>query len=143
MAAGRFVLENPNGEVVRTFALAGDEVFIVYRHDTRRVEVVSSLAALKEEKVSYDLLKKTSTGSVKKRSVGLDNGSRFRFTDDIQSVVGSVQILDDSEDEEKKIYQYTAFTQVGAIALVFIIGLLIEPLFMSKTEAAIVTVIPQ
>lgn len=143
MGAGRFVLENPNGEVVRTFAFDSDELFLIYRHDTRRVEIVSNLNLLKDEEVSFDLLKKMSATGVKKRSVGLDNGARFRFTDELDNITPSVQILDDSEEEEKAIYKYTALTQVGAIALIFIIGLLIEPLLMPKQEEPVVTVIPQ
>jgi outer membrane biosynthesis protein TonB len=143
MGAGRFVLENNSGEVVRTFAFTGDEVFIIYRHDVRRVEVVSNLEELKEQDISFDLLKKTSAGSVKRRAVSLSNGGRFRFTDEIEKFPASIQIQEDSEEQEKAIYKYTALTQVGAIALIFIIGLLIEPLLAPKQEEAVVTVIPQ
>jgi hypothetical protein len=143
MGAGKFVLENQNGEVVRTFALEGDTVYIVYRHDLKRVEILNNLKWLEENDISFDLVKKTSASSVMKRAISFNNGARFRFTKEIERITPSLQIKDDSEEQENAIYKYTALTQVGALALIFIIGLLIEPLFMHKQEDQIVTVIPQ
>lgn len=142
MTAGKFVLENPNGEVVRTFGFAGDEMFIVYRNDVRRVEVHAELKLLENQNISYVVLKKTTGKNVMKRSLTLKNGARFRFATDVTKVVPYIQVADDSKDREKVIYKYTAFTQVGALALVFFIGLLIEPLFMPKLEDQVITIIP-
>jgi hypothetical protein len=143
MAAGKFVLENKKGEVVRTFAFNANDLFLIYRHDTRRVEVVENLKELDQEEISYDVLKKTTAGSVMKRAVTLDNGGHFRWATTIEKTARTVQIEDDSEEQEKVIYKYTAFTQIGALTLIFIIGLLIEPLLISKPEEPVVTVIPQ
>ncbi len=143
MAAGKFVLENKSGEVVRTFEFESDALFIIYRHDTRRVEVVADVESLKKDEISYDLLKKTSRNAVMKRSVAFGDGAKFRFTDEIEKTVGSVNVQDDSEEQEKAIYKYTALIQVGAIAFVFFVGLLIEPFFKPKPIETIVTVIPQ
>lgn len=141
MNAGRFVLENQNGEVVRTFTLDSDAIFLVYRHDTRRVELVSSLDQL--EDVAYDLLKKTTVGSVKRRAVDLGNGGTFRFAKEIEKTASLVQINDDSEEQEKAIYKKTAYIQAGTLLFVVIMGLLIEPLFFKKPEETIVMVLPQ
>jgi len=143
MTAGRFVLENKSGEVVRTFEFEADALLILYRHDTRRVEVVSDLKELNDQGISYDVLKKTTRKTVMKRSVPLANGGTFRFVDEIQKTAPSINMQDDSEDQEKAIYKYTALSQVGAILLILVIGLLIEPLLMPKPEETIVTVIPQ
>lgn len=144
MLAGRFVLENQNGEVVRTFALETDAIFIVYRHDTRRVEVISNLDELTDAGVSFDLLKKTTPRSVKRRSIALANGGHFRFVKEIDKTSRLSQLPEDSKEQEQLIYKYTAMTQVGLMLLVLILGLFIEPfLFGKKTEEPIVTVIPQ
>jgi len=141
--AGRFVLENPKGEVVRTFALESDSFLVIYRHDVRRVELVNDTDALDEAGIAYDILKKTNADSIMKRALGLNNGGRLRFAKGIDKVTPSLQVADDSEEQEKAIYKYTFYTQMGILALIFIIGLLIEPLFMSKKEEQVVTVIPQ
>ena len=143
MSAGRFVLENQNGEVTRTFSVEAETLYLVYRHDTRRIDVVGSLDDLKREKVSYDLLKKIAASSAQKRAVALANGATFRFAKEIDRTVDLVNIGDDSSSEEQNIYKYTAATQIGAMLLVTIVGLLIEPLFVKQPVETIVTVIPQ
>jgi len=142
-AAGRYVLENSNGEVVRTFTIEATTLYLIYRHDVRRVELVSSLKPLDQENISYKILRKTTPVSIKRRAIDLANGGRFRFAKEIEKTATLTQIKDDSEEQEKLIYQYTALTQIGAMLLIMIIGLLIEPLFISKPEETIVTVVPQ
>lgn len=143
MEAGRYILQNQNGEVVRTFTLDADALFLIYRHDTRRVEAVSDLKSLDSQEISYDVLKKTSATAVKKRALTLSNGARFRYSDELDKTVGLVQIQDDSVEQEKRIYKLTAYTQLGTMLFVLIVGLLIEPLFMTKEKVEVVTVIPQ
>lgn len=143
MGAGKFVLENPKGEVVRTFACESDDLLLIYRHDVRRIEVVSGTEDLDEQEIAYDVLRKTTADAVMKRAVGLENGGRFRFVQSIEKVAPSVQVGEDSEEQEKTIYKYAAMTQIGVLALIFIIGLLIEPLFMRNKVEEVVTVIPQ
>lgn len=143
MRAGRFVLENEKGEVVRTFAVDSNSLYIIYRHDLRRVEIVSEVESLKKNGISFDLLKTTSTDAVMNRSVPLANGSRFKFTDSIENTAKLVTIQDDSEEQEKAIYKYTAMTQVGAMLIILIIGLLIEPLFNKKQVEEVVLTVPK
>lgn len=143
MLAGRFVLENEKGEVVRTITIDSDELYVIYRHDTRRVDVVGEIASLKQHNISYDLLKKTTAKSVMSHSVPLANGGRFKFTENIERMARLVNVAQDSEEQENKIYRVTAYTQLGAMLLILILGLLIEPLFTRKEEETIVTVIPQ
>ena len=142
MTAGRFVLENQDGEVTRAFVVDAETLFLVYRHDVRRVDVVGSLDGLKADGVSYDLLKKIAASSAMKRPVALDNGATFRFAKEIDRTVASINIADDSSEQEKTIYKYTAFTQVGAMLFILIVGLLIEPFFSHKSEETVV-MIPQ
>jgi outer membrane biosynthesis protein TonB len=143
MLAGRFVLENDKGEVVRSFAIDTDELIIIYRHDTRRVDVVSEVDSLKTEGVSFDILKRTTASTAKGRSIPLANGGRFKFTNSIDKTAKLINPAEDSEEEEKAIYKYTALSQIGAMLLILIIGLLIEPLFMKKEVEEVVTIIPQ
>lgn len=141
--AGRFVLENDNGEVVRTFGINSEELFIIYRHDTRRVEVIDNVAALSDEGVSFDILKKTTASAVHKRALTLENGARFRFVKEIEKTVASVNPPEENEEQEQLIYKYTAMAQLGTMLFILIVGLLIEPFFIDQPEEEIVAVIPQ
>lgn len=143
MVTGRFVLENQKGEVVRTFTMDSDSIYLVYRHDTRRVEALASLRRLDEQRISYDLLKETTKGGVVKKPIALKNGATFRYLKKIERYTPSVQIADDSKEQEKTIYKYTAYTQLGIFLAIFIIGLLIEPLLMKKHEEEVVLVVPR
>lgn len=143
MIAGRFVLENEKGEVVRTFAVDSDEIVVIYRHDTRRIDVVSETETLDKAGVSYDVLKTTTRKTAMDRSVPLSNGGRFKFTSNIEKTASLVQISDDSEEQEKKIYKYTAMTQLGIMLFILIVGLLIEPFFVDKKVEEVVTIVPK
>lgn len=143
MVAGRLVLENKKGEVVRTFSVESEEIYLVYRHDSRRVELVPSLKFLDNNNIRYDLLKKTTVNAVKRRAVDLGNGGTFRFTKTIEKLTPLVQVNDDSEEQAVAIYKKTAYTQLGTMVFILIMGLLIEPFFFSKPEEPVVIVVPQ
>lgn len=143
MVAGRFVLENHNGEVVRAFGVESDSLFLVYRHDVRRVELVSTLEELDRENIQYDLIKKTTASSVQRRSVDLGGGRKFRYAKEIDKTAPLVQITEDSSEEEKAIYRKTAYIELGLIVFVLFMGLLIEPFFFPKPAEPVVIVVPQ
>jgi hypothetical protein len=146
MGAGKLVLENSRGEVVRTFAFEGkQELSLIYRHDTRRVDVAipAELKRMRSEKIKFDVLKESSLESLKRRGFVLDNGGKFRWLAEVQKTASSVSIPEDSQAQEIAIYKRTAYTQLGIMLFVLIAGLLIEPLLFPKQEEAVVTVIPQ
>ncbi len=143
MLAGKFVLENANGEVVRTFAVEGQELFVIYRQDYHRVEVVSSLDDLNSHEIPYQLIKKIKNNSERARSFKLENGAHFRFVHEVTSTAALVRVSEDSTEEEKVIYKYMAFGQLGLMFLILIVGLLIEPLFHKEEKENIVVVTQQ
>lgn len=142
MLAGRFVLENQNGEVVRTFTVDAETLYLVYRHDVRRVEVVGETDSLDKEGISYDVLKKMAASGVAKRPVLLDNGGKFRHVKEVGKTVSLTNLPDDSEEQENKIYKITAFAQLGLMFFIFVVGLLIEPFFIEKPEEVVVIIPP-
>lgn len=142
MLAGRFVLENQDGETVRTFALASETLFLVYRHDNRRVELLADTQELDRQNISYDVLKKTTASQVSKRALTLSNGAKFRYLSHIEKTVEFVQVPEEDKEQENKIYKYTAYTQLGLMLFILIVGLLIEPLFMKKNDEVVVIIPP-
>ena len=145
MGAGRLVLENPNGEVVRTFAVEGNNVHVIYRHDIRRIEVAtpSESQALIDDGIQFSVLKKSSVAAFKKANFALANGGKLKWVVEVDKTANLVNLPEDSKEQEKAIYKWTALTQIGAMLFVMIVGLLIEPFLFPKPEETIVTVIPQ
>lgn len=143
MGAGKFVLQNEDGVVVRTFEWESSELNLIYRLDSRRVEVVSNVKELEKQKIPFNLIKTFSGEGVRRRAITLPNGAQLRFVKEVGEVVGSINTPDDSEEQEKAIYKWTALSQVSAMLFILIVGLLIEPLFQKKHDEPVVTVIPQ
>jgi outer membrane biosynthesis protein TonB len=143
MGAGKFVLQNQDGIVVRTFEWESSDLFLIYRLDSRRVEIVTNTTALEKKKIPFNLIKKFSSEGVRRRAITLPNGAQLRFVKEVGEVAPSVNLPDDSEEQEKAIYKWTALSQVSVMLFILIVGLLIEPFFHKKHEEPIVTVIPQ
>jgi len=143
MGAGKFVLQNEDGVVVRTFEWESSDLFLIYRLDTRRVEIVPNTSWLEEKGIKFDVIKKFSSEGVRRRAITLPNGAQLRFVKEVGEVTQSVNLPEDSQEQATAIYKWTALTQVSAMLFILIVGLLIEPLFQKKHEEAVVTVIPQ
>lgn len=139
---GQFILENAEGKVVRTFHWEAQQGYLIYRLDTKRVEIVADVKALKEEKIPYQLIRRVSASGLQKRAVKLPNGARVCFSQDAQDTVSLIQIPEDSREEEKKIYKITAMTQMGLMLFVLIVAFLIEPFLVDKKEEVVVTIPP-
>lgn len=139
---GQFILENAEGQVVRTFHWEAQQGYLIYRLDTKRVEIVADLKELKENDIPYQLIRKVSASGLQKRAVKLPNGARVCFSQDAQNTVSLVQISEDSKEEEKKIYKITAMTQMGLMLFVLIVAFLIEPFLVDKKEEVVVTIPP-
>lgn len=143
MKAGKFILENSKGVAVRTFNWESSELFLIYRHDNRRVEIVPETKSFTDAGIRFDLLKTFSGDGVRKRAISLPNGARIRWVENVGQILSPIEVPEDSEDQEKAIYKWTALAQIGTLLLILIAGLLIEPLFMKKQEEPIVTVVKQ
>jgi outer membrane biosynthesis protein TonB len=143
LATGKFVLENANGTVVRSFDFEASELNLIYRHDSRRIEVVTSTKDLEKDGIGFELLKKFSGESVKRRAISLSNGASLRWVSVVEDITPALNIPDDSEQQEKAIYKWTAITQLSTMFVILVIGLLIEPFFQTKHEEIVVTVLPQ
>ncbi|NCN39796.1 AgmX/PglI C-terminal domain-containing protein [bacterium] len=139
---GQYVLENAEGKVVRTFHWQATQGYLVHRLDTGRIEIVSDIQDLKDQKIPYDLIRKVSASGLQKRKIKLENGASIGFINDAQDTVSLVHIAKDSEEEEKKIYKFTVMTQMGIMLFILFVAFLIEPFLIDKKEEVVVTIPP-
>lgn len=139
---GQFILENPQGQIVRTFHWEASHGYLIFRLDTKRIEIVSEVKDLKDQGLPYQLIRKVSPGGLQKRAVNLPNGAKVYFNQDAQNTAPLVSIPEDSKEEENKIYKMTALTQMGTMLFVLIVAFLIEPFLIDKKEEVVVTIPP-
>ena len=66
------VLHNPLGEVLRVFPWeAAKDVWAVFRKDTKRIEIMSSVATLEATKVPFEILQKVEAKALEGRKVDI------------------------------------------------------------------------
>lgn len=140
---GQFVLENAGGQVVRALNWRDEKAIVIYRKDLGRIELVDSLVELDFFDIQYDVIKTVSQSGIKKRALTLSNGGKLKYLSEVEQTVPLVQIAEDSEEEERKIYKWTALTQLGSMVVVLLVALIVEPFLVNKEEEIVVTIPPK
>src|ERR1700686_2402824 len=80
MSARQLVLENQMGQRVRTFAIEGDEMSLIYRFDTRRVEGHTDLTGLDESNIDYKVLKTVRASEMSEKGLVIVGMGRLRLS---------------------------------------------------------------
>lgn len=143
MSAKKLVLENSKGEVVRQLYWHGEAFSVVYRKDTHKVDFVKDIKALEKDGVRFDVLKTVKAASAFSRPFELSNGSKIKVLSNIEKVQAAPTFPEDKKEDVQKAFKWTAIVQMSTIAVVMIVGLIIEPWLFKAPEEPIVTVIQQ
>lgn len=133
---GQFVLENRSGQVVRTIDIQADELYMIIRQDTRRVEVVSDLSLLDDKSIAYTLIAGFSADEIRSKPFKKEGMGTLRFVEN----VGSVVPLHKFENEEKESVKELVKWVVVANVLLLGIILGVSKLYRSATEEEPMTV---
>ena len=75
----RLVLQNTQGKTVRTFDVEGEEAVLIQRHDTRRLELHSSVERLESRKVRYERLADVRRDAIEKNPIAIPSGGRLEL----------------------------------------------------------------
>ena len=143
MSARKIVLENSKGEVVRQLYWHGESFSVIYRLDLHRVEFVHDVKQLEEDGIPFEVLKSVRASSSFAKAFELENGSKVRVLGDIEKVQAPPVFPEDKNEDVKTVFKWTAIVQMSTIALVMLIGLVIEPWLFKKPEEPLVTVVQQ
>lgn len=135
--ARRLILENKMGESIRSFHVASSssDLNLIYRLDTRRVELHADMSALDESEVQYKVLKTTSVESLSKRSMNIEGLGKLRIADENEKL-SSVRHEMKKEDDDQQltvILKKTSMGHAAAVALLMV-GSLIAGYFADKQE---------
>ena len=138
---GCFVLENSRGETVRTFAWAESDVFVIYRHDNRRVETISSPAELDEQGVEFEVLAVTTTHSIKAAPLQVGRGARLLWSDKVTAFPPEHALVAERKMESKAAIGWS-FALQAALAILFVIAGALTGSGTREAKEVTVTVLP-
>lgn len=137
---GKFVLENSDGQVTRTFLWEDGTAAVVFREDTRRVELAEP-KELAQENIPHTVISKVSRTKIMKSPLRLGEFGTLRFIPKIEQLEPSVILPEENPERFKKILKFTAIGHLGVLAFIFLIGLVIYPWL--KEEPQTVQVVRQ
>lgn len=140
MKQGKFVLENSDGQVIRTFQWEEGTAALVYREDTRRVEIADP-KLLSADDIPHSVISKLSRSQIMRSPVKVGKHGTLKFVSKIEKLEPSLVLPEESQDTYKRVLKFTALGHFGILAIVFFLGLVIYPWL--KEEPQTVQVIRQ
>lgn len=129
--SGQVVLLNSLGETVRTFRFGLDEdsqstkLFVIYRHDTRRIEPHIDTDELEATGVAFDVLGQTSQKELRVRPLQIGKAGSLAWNDGDEEVIlpPSYELIEEEDGKNiVMIGKWIGGAQVLLIAFVLILG---------------------
>lgn len=145
-AAKLLILENAQGQKVRTFAVQSDSLNLVYLKNNRRVEAFSNLDELNAQNVDYTLLKEIQLSQLSEEGLELSGMGRLRLYPASGVKNSPTHLLAEEQDEEqlKTILQKTTAGHLAAIFFLLLGSWIYTNYFMKTQEPPLVTImLPQ
>ena len=144
MKTQQLILENDNGQAARVMHWSSDDIFVVNRLDTKRLEFYSDLSQLQKNKIPYSLIAETGIKDLQKKSLKINGTHSLRVADEIADVKSEVAIQnDESAKRFPVVLKRTAATHAILLLLIFFTGWLIQKYFTKSQEPVVVTVFKQ
>jgi hypothetical protein len=126
----RLVLQNQDGEVVRSFFWSGRDIEVVRRGDNHRLELLSSVDVLSKMKIPFETLGKIDLSQLKMGPYQLKGLGSLSFANENLSI----EIDSHREDEEGRFF-YLILTAVFVLAGMFMVVLKSAPKSTPKLVA--------
>jgi TonB family protein len=138
---GTFALVNKSGQIARVFNWDSPTIFVIFRHDTRRVETVATLEGLEQGQVSFDVLAESTPAEIMEKDLKLGTLGMIRYVDSVGALSPNYELQPEEELDRKKVIGWAFALQVG-VALVALVGGVLTGNNMKKEEVT-VALIPQ
>lgn len=139
------IFKNTEGVTTRVLPFRGEDLQLIYRNDTRRVEIVNeeTLAALKEQEIKVQKLADIEKTSAPGKTIYKGTLGRVEHVEEVENTQADIKV---KEDEDPRNFQYflkwTAGIQVASLALILAIGAIVN--YVNKEdEVEVVTVFKQ
>lgn len=145
-AAKRLIIENTQGQKVRTLSVQADSFSLVYLKQSRRVEAFINLSDLEENKVDYTLLRHIDLAHVSEEGMELSGLGRLRFYPTAGVKNSPLYELPEQNDNEELqgILKKATLGHVAAVLLLMAGAWIWSNYFAKKQEPPLVTItLPQ
>ena len=124
-----FYLENSQGQVVRSISWMSERLYVIYRHDLKRVELAESTALYIEKDIQFDIIEtltKTSLGSRR-----ILSGTDLHLVTEAKGIRAQVEPNEDRGEDFRFWLQRTSAVAAVFVALLlsvhFVSGFFHEP----------------
>jgi outer membrane biosynthesis protein TonB len=116
------------GQKIRAMRIEAEEAFLIFRNDTRRVELVADLSVLEEQEISYELLKTVNVASLEKSPVMIGEMGLLHAARERESLDENNFDLPEEDDQERLslILKKSSIGHVIAIGLLLLISVVIN-----------------
>jgi outer membrane biosynthesis protein TonB len=127
-AIKRLILENTIGQKVRSFDVTADQVNLIYREDSRRIELVGDLSFLDESEIPYQVLRTVDTNTFQNAPLKLDGFGILRLAQEKEKI----DVIEHTLPAENENERTTAFLKKSSIGHVAVVALLIASYFIGQ-----------
>lgn len=143
-AVRRLILENKMGQKIRSMRVQTEQAHLVYRADTRRVELTSDLSVLDAQGIQYDLIKTLNVSSLEKAPVTLANIGKLHIALEKEPIVENAYNLPQEDDKAKlnALLKKSGIGHLIAVAVLILLSVVVN--YFKKeavTEPQLVTII--
>lgn len=137
-----YFLENGKGQAVRAIEWETNELSFIFRHDTRRVESVSDIEALKKDGIEFTLLESVDKKffNLKKRYPIRSVAGELSLVAETDAVSKNVELADDDNKDFILILKRTGIGAAIAASVLLLISAFFSPAAEIKEELQIVQV---
>jgi hypothetical protein len=124
-----YFLEDSQGNVVRALDWTGENLILLLRHDTDRVESCSTTEYFDRENIGYTVLETLNKSAFNKSGSHLiqNLNGRLKVVREADSVLKNIDLPKDDEKKFNAVLKKTSITGIGIALLLFIFGLFIHP----------------
>ncbi len=138
----RLILENTLGQKVRSFQTDASDLIIVFRMDSRRVELVSDLSQLESEEIEFRILKNLTVKSLEKVACSIAGVGTLRLAEANEKLdqVGFELAPDQDHTDLILAFQRSSVGHVVAVAALIGLSFLLSYLAVKNPEPNLVTI---
>lgn len=112
-----FYLENQKGQVVRSLSWLNEKLYVVYRHDLKRVELTESTQVYRDQEIEFEVLETLSKSDFKlAKQIKRTN---LRIVTAAKDLLPEVAPSEDNEEEFKLWLKRTSIAAAGLVAFLF------------------------
>jgi len=137
----KLVLENQLGQTSRTMLWKGYSVFVVFRHDTRRIEVLSDLSELEEQEIEFTILKEaTQDQLLNSKGVQIPKIGKLRLTNDWEVYAPEYELPEEDSQQTPFALKWSLLSHVFILLVMMGLTALIKP--AEKQPESVVVMVP-